>query len=31
MEKRKKFLIIFGRKDIEWIKSPLDFGKKDEK
>jgi hypothetical protein len=31
MEKRKKFLIIFGRKDIERIKSPLDFGRKGEK
>lgn len=30
-EKEKKIPIVFSREDIEWIKSPLDFGRKGEK
>jgi hypothetical protein len=30
-EKENKIPIVFSREDIEWIKSPLDFGRKGEK
>jgi hypothetical protein len=30
-KKEKKIPIVFSREDIEWIKSPLDFGRKGEK